>query len=78
MGNELIRPIDADTARAIEEVARTTGKGIDALAQGDSPFPAGFASAFFGFIGRPRPPNASGCPSRSVLSARVDRVPDGA
>jgi len=33
MGNELIRPIDADTARALEEVAKTTGKGIDAMTQ---------------------------------------------
>jgi hypothetical protein len=30
MGNELIRPIDPDTARAIEETAKTGGKLIDA------------------------------------------------
>jgi hypothetical protein len=30
VANELIRPIDADTARAIEEAAKTAGKAVDA------------------------------------------------
>jgi hypothetical protein len=30
MANELIRPIDPVTARAIEEAAKTAGKAIDA------------------------------------------------
>jgi hypothetical protein len=30
--NELIRPIDENTARAIEELSRTAGKGIDVVA----------------------------------------------
>jgi hypothetical protein len=34
MANELIRPIDADTAHAIEETAKATAKGIDAATQG--------------------------------------------
>jgi hypothetical protein len=32
--NELIHPIDADTAHAIEETAKATAKGIDAVTQG--------------------------------------------
>jgi hypothetical protein len=32
MGNELLRPIDADTAHAVEEIAKTTGKAVDAVA----------------------------------------------
>jgi Abortive infection alpha len=34
MPNELIRPIDADSAHAIEETAKATAKGIDAVTQG--------------------------------------------
>jgi hypothetical protein len=34
MGNELIRPIDADTAHAIEEAAKAAGKSVDAVTQG--------------------------------------------
>jgi hypothetical protein len=34
VANELIRPIDEDTARAIQETAKTVGKGIDAVTQG--------------------------------------------
>jgi hypothetical protein len=30
MAKELIRPIDADTARAVEEASKTVGKAIDA------------------------------------------------
>jgi hypothetical protein len=30
MANELIRPIDADTARAIEEASKTAGKAVEA------------------------------------------------
>jgi hypothetical protein len=31
--NELIRPIDENTARAIEELSKTTGKGLDVVAR---------------------------------------------
>jgi Abortive infection alpha len=31
MANELIRPIDADTAHAIEELSKTAGKGLDVV-----------------------------------------------
>ena len=33
MGIELIKPIDSDTAHAIEEAAKTAGKAIDAASE---------------------------------------------
>lgn len=43
MANELIRPIDPDTARAIEEVAKTAGKGLDLAGQA-----GGYAASIVG------------------------------
>jgi hypothetical protein len=38
VSDELIRPIDSDTAHAIEETAKTAGKAIDAVAGTDKYF----------------------------------------
>src|SRR5262245_29135331 len=54
MGNELIRPIDPDTAKAISETAKMTGKALD-LVGGAGGYAAGVLGGLphnlFGIVG---------------------------